>query len=67
MFRLNLDEYALITEVPDPVKLKVLFDELEFKTIASKILTGIDKSEKPRESQKQPVPEYGFTARTSFR
>jgi DNA polymerase-1 len=47
----DLDEYALVLEVPDPVKLKALFDELEFKTIAAKILTGIDKSEKPRETQ----------------
>ena len=30
----------LILEVPDPVKLKALFDELEFKTIAAKILVG---------------------------
>ena len=41
----------LLLEVPDPVKLKVLFDELEFKTIAAKILAEIDKSEKPRETQ----------------
>jgi DNA polymerase I len=45
----ELDENALLTEVPDPVKLKALFDELEFKTIAAKILSDISKSEKPRE------------------
>ena len=34
----ELNETALELEVPDPVKLKVLFDELEFKTIGAKIL-----------------------------
>jgi DNA polymerase-1 len=47
----ELDESRLIMEVPDVEKLKVLFDELEFKTIAAKILAEIDKSEKPREPQ----------------
>ena len=51
MYRLNLNESALELEVPDPVKLKVLFDELEFKTVAARILSEIDKSEKPREPQ----------------
>jgi DNA polymerase I len=46
-----LDEKALELEVPDPVKLKALFEELEFKTIAAKILSEIDKSEKPRTSE----------------
>jgi DNA polymerase-1 len=53
----ELDENALVMEVPDPVKLKVLFDELEFKTIAAKILAEIDKSEKPREVQELFVPQ----------
>jgi len=47
----ELDEKALELEVPDPVKLKVLFEELEFKTIAAKILSEIEKSEKPRSSE----------------
>ena len=47
----ELNETALELEVPDPEKLKILFDELEFKTIASRILAEIDKSEKPRENQ----------------
>src|SRR5512133_293111 len=51
---IELDEHALETEVPDPAKLKVLFDELEFKTVAAKILSEIDKSEKPRSVQ-QPA------------
>jgi DNA polymerase-1 len=53
----ELDEKALLTEVPDPAKLKILFDELEFKTIAAKILAGIDKSEKPREEQQLFIPQ----------
>lgn len=53
----ELDEEALLTEVPDPVKLKALFEELEFKTIAAKILSEIDKSEKPREPQQLFVPQ----------
>ena len=44
-------------EVPDPAKLKVLFDELEFKTVAARILAEIDKSEKPREAQQLFVPQ----------
>jgi DNA polymerase I len=52
-----LDENALALEVPDAEKLKVLFDELEFKTIAAKILSEIDKSEKPREQQKPISPQ----------
>jgi len=47
----ELNETALELEVPDPVKLKVLFDELEFKTVATRILAEIDKSVKPRETQ----------------
>src|SRR5450759_3261200 len=55
----ELDENALVLEVPDPVKLKALFDELEFKTVAARILADIDKSEKPRQPQQlfSPQPE----------
>src|SRR5664280_871598 len=52
----ELNETALELEVPDPAKLKVLFDELEFKRVAEKILLGIDKSVKPRETQ-SPAPQ----------
>ncbi len=52
----ELNETALELEVPDPVKLKVLFDELEFKTIAAKIFSDINKSEKPREQQQLFAP-----------
>ena len=47
----DLNESTLIMEVPDASKLKVLFDELEFKTAGVRILAEIDKSEKPREQQ----------------
>jgi DNA polymerase I len=53
----ELNEKALELEVPDPEKLKVLFEELEFKTIAAKVLAEIDKSEKPRETQQLFVPQ----------
>ena len=43
----DLNEDALILETPDVSMLKVLFDELEFKTVAAKILSEIDKSGKP--------------------
>ena len=44
----ELDEGAFELKIPDSEKLKALFDELEFRALASKILNGIDKSEKPR-------------------
>jgi DNA polymerase I len=53
----ELNEGALELEVPDPDKLKILFDELEFKTVAAKILTEIGRSEKPREPQQLFVPQ----------
>jgi DNA polymerase-1 len=46
----ELNETALELEIPDTNKLKTLFDELEFKTIAAKILSEIEKSEKPRQT-----------------
>ena len=52
----ELNETALELEVPDPEKLKVLFDELEFKTIATKIFSEINKSEKPREQTQLFAP-----------
>ncbi|HUX96063.1 MAG TPA: DNA polymerase I [Bacteroidales bacterium] len=39
----DLNEEALLLEIPDNVKLKTLFDELEFRTLAAKILSEIDK------------------------
>jgi DNA polymerase-1 len=63
----ELDEVALLTEVPDQVKLKVLFEELEFKTIATKIFAEIDKSEKPRQpAQKQQDQQIDSSQGTLF-
>jgi DNA polymerase-1 len=41
----ELNEEDLVTEMPDREKLKDLFNELEFKTLATRILTGIDRKE----------------------
>ena len=45
----ELKEDELILEVPDAGKLKILFDELEFKTIASRVFSEIEKTAKPAE------------------
>jgi DNA polymerase I len=42
----NFDDEALLYETPDAVRLKALFDELEFRTVAARILAGIEKAEK---------------------
>lgn len=55
----ELNEQALITEVPDREKLKVLFDELEFRTIAAKILSEIDKNNISKEGAIVQKPEGG--------
>ncbi len=47
----ELNEGALILEVPDTVKLKALFDELEFRQVATRIFSGIEKSEKAEQQQ----------------
>jgi DNA polymerase-1 len=39
----DLIENDLITEVPDREKLKAIFEELEFRTVAAEILSGIDR------------------------
>ena len=62
----ELNETALELEVPDPDKLKVLFEELEFKRAAVKILAEIDKSEKPREQQQLFVPQNESLQGTLF-
>jgi len=53
----EFEEDRLVTEVPDPEKLRVLFEELEFKTIGNKILSEIDRSEKPRGQQQISVSQ----------
>jgi DNA polymerase I len=47
----EFDEKALITEIPDREKLKTLFEELEFRTIAARILAAVDKKEGNAEEQ----------------
>ncbi|MGD0583108.1 MAG: DNA polymerase I [Bacteroidales bacterium] len=49
------DENALVMEVPDREKLKALFDELEFRTVAARLLSGIDKKESSADL-KEAVP-----------
>lgn len=57
----ELKEEELITEIPDRAKLKSLFDELEFRTIAAEILAEVDKSEKSMEQKEvSKLPEESF-------
>ena len=62
----ELNETALELEVPDPVKLNILFNELEFKTVAAKILAEIDRSEKPRDPQLLLSPKKDSQQGTLF-
>ena len=62
----ELNETALELEVPDTAKLKILFDELEFKTVAARIFSEIDKSEKPREPQQLFAPQTESLQGTLF-
>jgi len=62
----ELNETALELEVPDPVKLNILFNELEFKTVAAKILSEIEKSEKPRPQQHLFTPQTDSFQGTLF-
>jgi DNA polymerase I len=55
----ELNEKELITENPDKEKLKALFDELEFRTIATRILSEIDKKEPLQEKKIVQQPEGG--------
>jgi DNA polymerase I len=53
----ELDEKNLITEVPDAAKLKDLFDELEFKTVAARILSEVERKAKSQGVRPEPAPE----------
>jgi DNA polymerase-1 len=55
----ELKENELILETADPEKLKSIFNELEFRTIASEILPGIEKSVKPAGTEQLPVSQSG--------
>ncbi len=50
----ELEEEKLTTESPDVQKLKVLFDELEFRTIAARILPETGMQGKPAEEKQKP-------------
>jgi DNA polymerase I len=56
----ELDEKKLITEVPDAAKLKDLFDELEFKTVAARILSEVEGKAKSKEVSPEPAPEQSI-------
>jgi DNA polymerase-1 len=58
----ELNEQELITEIPDKEKLKVLFDELEFRTVATRILSEIDKKES--DSFSKPVDQSVIVQKT---
>ena len=62
----ELDETKLILEVPDKNKLKILFDELEFKTIATKIFNDIDKANSSSELPLEPVIHKDSTQGSLF-
>ena len=53
----ELNESYFEFKVPDAEKLKALFDELEFRAVGTKILNGIDKSEKPRGPMQAMAPQ----------
>jgi DNA polymerase-1 len=52
----ELDEEKLIIEVPDALKLKELFDELEFKTVAARILSEVEGKSKSLEVKPEVTP-----------
>ena len=43
----ELDEEELVTEIPDRDKLKKLFEELEFRSVAAEILKDTDSNDQP--------------------
>ncbi|MFH0841707.1 MAG: DNA polymerase I [Bacteroidota bacterium] len=61
----EFNEKELEKETPDPQKLKALFDELEFRTAGTRILSEIEKQEKP-ESEMPEIPAAELTQGTLF-
>jgi DNA polymerase-1 len=61
----EFNEKELEKETPDQQKLKVLFDELEFRTAGARILSEIEKQEKPEEEMPES-PAAGSTQGTLF-
>lgn len=62
----DFDEKALITELPDKDKLKALFDELEFRTVATRILSEIDKKSAASGRQSPVITETDFSTQGSL-
>jgi DNA polymerase I len=62
----ELDENALLLEVPDVAKLKELFDELEFRTVAARILSEIEKAGAKSGEQQLFVSKEGSQQGTLF-
>lgn len=62
----DLRDDELVLETPDREKLKILFNELEFRTIAAEILPGTDRA--TGNADTKPVPGYtsGGTQGTLF-
>jgi DNA polymerase-1 len=60
------DEKALVTEIPDKEKLKALFDELEFRTVAARILTGIDRKVSTYEEKEILQPDEATSVQGSL-
>jgi len=51
----EFDEEKLAATTPDTQKLKMLFDELEFRTIAARLLPETGLQEKSEEEKRQPL------------
>ena len=62
----DLKEDELVLETPDRDKLKSLFNELEFRTIAADILPEIDKEVRHSETEPVLMPSYESTQGTLF-
>ncbi len=62
----ELNENELILETADPEKLKSIFNELEFRTVAAEILNGIEKNAKPAGSEPVLIPQPGTVQGTLF-
>jgi len=61
----EFNEKELEKETPDPQKLKALFDELEFRSAGIRILSEIEKQEKPEEKMLD-APAAGSIQGTLF-
>lgn len=62
----ELNEEELITEIPDKEKLKDLFDELEFRTVATKILAEINTKSKSSATEPLLITDSGPTQGSLF-